>query len=94
MVPLRRSSGVTSVILLFAARAGLAGFATGTTQVVSACISRFLLLSGVKIVLAHGAAAGDAHVLRALTRIPQGSWSRLRLLGSLAVPGYGAAQLL
>jgi hypothetical protein len=65
MVPLRRSSGVTSVILLFAARAGLAGFATGTTQVVSACISRFLLLSGVKIVLAHGAAAGDAHVLRA-----------------------------
>jgi hypothetical protein len=52
-----------------------------------------LLLSGVRIILLHGSAAGDAQTLRGLTKIPRGFWSRLWLAGSVAALIFGATLL-
>jgi hypothetical protein len=47
----------------------------------------------VRMTLEHGTSAADAHILRSLTRIPNGFWSRIWLLGSLAALGLGAVLL-
>lgn len=94
MIPLRRSFGVLTVLCAFIALLALAGFATATTQVAfSYGLTWFLLASGVRMTLEHGTSAADAHILRSLTRIPNGFWSRIWLLGSLAALGLGAVLL-
>jgi hypothetical protein len=91
MIPLRASFGVVSVAVAFILLALLAFAGTATTQIVTAYgLTWFLLMSSVRIVLLRGTGAGDATILRGLTRIPAGFWYRLWLLGTVAALCFGA----
>ena len=57
-------------------------------------ITWFLLLSGVRIVVQHGANAGDASILRDRTNLPRLIWSALWLAGTLAAVVIGARWML
>jgi hypothetical protein len=63
----------------------------GTETVAAYTVAWFLLLSGVRKVIYRGTAAGDAGLLRQMTRIRPGFWFLLWLTGtSLAVMAGGA----
>ena len=77
---------VTGVLLYLAAR-----YAPVGAQVILAYgIAWFLLVAGIKIVREHGSGASDAEVLRGLTHLPRGFWSRLWLAGTVAALAAGA----
>jgi hypothetical protein len=67
---------------------GLGVYLVARYAPVGACVALayslawFLLLSGVRVVLSHGRNAGDAVMLRRLTRVPRGLWAGLWLAGS------------
>jgi hypothetical protein len=66
-----------------------------TAEVVAAyAITWFLLLSGVRIVVQRGIAAGDAGLLKAQTSIPRLVWFALWLAGTLAAVVVGARWML
>lgn len=91
----RRSFGVVTVGVAFLALFGLAGFAALTVQVVTAyALAWFLLVSGVRIIIARGRNADDADKLRGMTRIPASFWSWVWLAGSVAALVFGATLLL
>lgn len=54
----------------------------GAAVALAYAMAWFLLLSGVGVVLSHGRSAGDAIILRQLTRMPRGLWAGLWLIGS------------
>jgi Peptidase M50B-like len=54
----------------------------------------FLLLAGVRVVLAHGRGAGDAVSLRQRTGVPRGVWAALWLAGSALALIVGARMLI
>jgi hypothetical protein len=66
----------------------------GVQVAVSYGIAWFLLVSGVRVVLQHGSHAGDAIILREVTRLPRGLWSGLWLAGTVAALLYGGALLV
>jgi Peptidase M50B-like len=78
---------VVSGLLLYVV---VAYTSVGAQVMVAYAIAWFLLLSGVLVIRSHGSSAGDAANLRSLTRLPQGFWSILWLLCSLAALVYGA----
>lgn len=95
MVPLRMSFGVLTVIAAFALLFAFITFSTVGTQVVGGYgLAWFMLVSGVKRVAEVGTLAGDAAILRGLTRISHGFWFRFWLLGSLAALVFGAVLLV
>jgi len=57
-------------------------------------ITWFLLLSGVRMVIEHGANAGDAGLLRDRTSIPPLVWAALWLAGTAAAVVIGAKWML
>jgi hypothetical protein len=66
-----------------------------TAEVVAAyAITWFLLLSGVRIVVQRGVAAGDAGLLKTQTSIPRLVWFALWLAGTLAAVVVGARWML
>jgi hypothetical protein len=66
-----------------------------TAEVVAAyAITWFLLLSGVRIVVQRGIAAGDAGLLKTKTSIPRLVWFALWLAGTLAAVVVGARWML
>ena len=66
-----------------------------TGQILAAyAITWFLLLSGVRIVLQRGIAAGDAGILRDHTSIPRLVWFALWLAGTVAAVVIGARWML
>jgi hypothetical protein len=66
-----------------------------TAEVVAAyAITWFLLLSGVRIVVQRGIAAGDADLLKTQTSIPRLVWFALWLAGTLAAVVIGARWML
>ncbi len=95
MVPLRKSFGVLTVVVAFILLLGFIRYATVGTQVVGGYgLTWFMLLSGVKVVAQHWTAAGDAAILRSLTRIKPGFWAFLWLVGTLVALGFGASMLV
>lgn len=91
----RRNFGLVTVAAAFVLLAADAGFTSAAVQVVSAyALTWFLLVSGVRTIVARGADAADAGRLRGMTKIPTGFWSVLWLAGSVAALVYGAALLL
>lgn len=95
LVVIRRSFGVLTVIGTGVVLFVVAGYASVGAQVIAAyLIAWFLLVSAVRMIRDHGVQAADATELRRLTRVPQGFWSSLWLIGSLAALGLGAVLLI
>jgi hypothetical protein len=53
-----------------------------------------LLLSGVRVAVAHGAGAKDAENLRKVTHIPEQIWALLWLAGTLTAVAAGGKWLV
>ncbi len=92
---LRTSFGLVSVIvtgglLFFVARYTTAAIET----IVAYGLAWFLLLSGVRVVLAHGRGADDAGFLREATRLPRTLWSGLWLTGTVVALAVGGSLLV
>ncbi len=81
---------LTAALLVFVARYTT----TGVETVVAYGLTWFLLLSGVRMVLAHGPGAGDAANLRKMTRLPQTLWSLLWLAGTVYALALGGSLLV
>ncbi len=95
LMVVRKSFGVISVVLTLAVLFLIAGFASAGAQVLTAYVlAWFLLMSGIRIIVIRGAEAADAALLRGMTRIPRGFWSRLWLLGSVGALIFGATLLV
>lgn len=91
----RRSFGVVTVTVALVLLFLIAGFAGVTVQVVTAyLIAWFLLVSGIRVIRAHGADAVDAVKLRATTKVSASFWSALWLAGSLIALVFGATLLV
>ena len=95
LVVVRRFFGVFTVIgcgvVLYIVAAQTS---VGAQVVIAYGITWFLLLSGLRVIAEHGAAAGDAGELRKLTRVPSGFWSFFWLAGSLVALAVGAVLLV
>jgi hypothetical protein len=81
---IRKSFGLVSVpvaiaVLALVMRDGHGGVEEFTVY----AMTWLLLLSGVRVAVAHGAWAGDAVILSAITRLPRRFWALLWLAGSL-----------
>ncbi len=95
MIPLRWSFGVLTVVGAFVLLFVFIRYATVGTQVVGGYgLAWFMLVSGVKHVTEPAVRFGDAEFLRGATRIPQGFWARLWLVGTLVALGFGASMLV
>jgi hypothetical protein len=95
LVMVRKSFGLVSVIGCGLAIYIVARYMSLGAQVAAAYgIAWFLLLAGVADVRRHWTDAGDAGILRGLTRLPPGFWARLWLVGSVAALVLGATLLL
>jgi peptidase M50B-like protein len=66
----------------------------GVEEVVVYGMTWLLLLSGVRVAVAHGAGAGDADNLRRTTGIPRLIWALLWLAGTLLAVGVGGKWLV
>lgn len=95
LVVTRSIFGVLTVLASVAALYLIAANAPVGAQVATAyAVAWFLLVSGLRVIAEHGAKAGDAGTLRALTRVPRGFWSVIWLIGSMIALGLGAALLV
>jgi hypothetical protein len=95
LVVTRSVFGVLTVVASVAGLYLIAANAPVGAQVATAyAVAWFLLLSGLRVVAEHGAKAGDAVNLRALTHVPRGFWSVIWLTGSMGALGLGAALLV
>ncbi len=91
----RNGFGLTAVIVTGLAVYLVARYAPVGAQIAVAYgIAWFLLLSGVRVVLAHGRHAGDAIALRELTRLPRWVWAGFWLAGSTAALVIGGGLLI
>jgi hypothetical protein len=91
----RNGFGLVAVIVTGVGVYLVARYAPLGGQVAAAYgIAWFLLLSGVRVVLLHGRDAGDAIVLRELTRLPRGLWAGIWLIGSAAALIVGGGMLV
>lgn len=92
---LRRGFGILTVVVALAALFAVAGFANVGVQVLTAyALTWFLLISGVRVIAAHGRRSGDADALRKLTKIPRGFWYVIWLAGTVAGLLFGATLLV
>jgi hypothetical protein len=79
--------GGLAVLVLWRGQAGL-------QTVTSYGLTWFLLVSGVRVVVAHGPKAGDAGTLKKLTHVPRLVWFGVWLAGTLAALAAGGHLLL
>jgi hypothetical protein len=95
LIQLRMSFGIVTVILAGALVFLVLRYTPARDQVLAAyAIAWLLLLSGVRMVLEHGAGAGDARDLRGLTGIPRVIWFLLWLAGTLTAVAAGGKWLI
>ncbi len=80
----------TSLLLYIVARYGSLGIETATAY----GVAWFLLLSGVRVVVDHGARAADAGSLAKLTHTRPGCWVWLWMIGSLFALLVGSVLLV
>jgi hypothetical protein len=80
----------TGAVIFLIARYGSVGAETVTAYLVA----WFLLLSGLRDVLAHNLNAGDARILAGMTHIWRGFWVLLWLAGSIAAVAIGGSLLV
>jgi Peptidase M50B-like len=95
LVVVRQPFGLVTVLCAGALLFVVAAYTSLGAQIMAGyLIAWFLLLSGIRVIWQHGTRARDATILREITHVPQGFWSILWLLGSLAALGYGATLLV
>lgn len=70
------------------------GARTGPEELIAYALSWLLLLSGVRVAVAHGAMAGDAWILSAITHLPRRLWALLWLAGTLLAVVVGGKWLV
>jgi hypothetical protein len=91
----RKSFGIVSVPAAIALLALITRNAhTGLEEVVSYGMTWLLLLSGVRDAVTHGADAGDAIDLAAMTGVPRRVWAVLWLAGALLAVVVGGKWLV
>jgi Peptidase M50B-like len=81
---------ITGALLYLVARYASEGVDTVTAY----GVAWFLLLSGVRVVIEHGASAADARSLARLTHIRPAFWVWVWLLGTIAALALGGSLLL
>jgi len=67
---------------------------TGLEEVIAYAMTWLLLLSGVRVAVAHGAGAKDAENLNKVTHIPRQIWALLWLAGTLTAVIAGGKWLV
>jgi len=91
----RKSLGIVSVPVAIALLAFVLRDAhSGLEEFASYAMAWLLLLSGLRVAIAHGANAGDAYTLSLMTRIPRGIWALLWLAGTLLAVVVGGKWLI
>ena len=92
---IRRSFGVVSVPAAIALLAAVMRYAhDGPEEVIVYGITWLLLLSGVRNAVAHGAHAGDAGLLSAMTHLPRWLWAVLWIAGTFLAVAIGGKWLV
>jgi Peptidase M50B-like len=92
---IRKSFGIVSVSAAIAALAVITRYAhTGVEEIVSYGMTWLLLLSGVRVAVAHGANAVDAGNLSRTTGVPRLVWALLWLAGTLLAVVIGGKWLI
>jgi Peptidase M50B-like len=66
----------------------------GLEEIIMYGMTWLLLLSGVRVAVAHGAGAGDAKNLQAVTRVPAQIWALLWVAGTLTAVAAGGKWLV
>jgi hypothetical protein len=90
LLKLFRSFGWISVPVTIAMFFALIGYTSTRVQVVMAyCVTWVLLLSGVRSAVQHGANAGDAIILKGMTRVHPRLWALLWAAGTLGAVYIG-----
>lgn len=90
-----RSFGLISVPIAIGLLVLILRYTGSDTEVVLAYgLTWLLLLSGVRVAFAHGADAGDAHLLRGHTHLPRGLWALIWMGGTVAALLYGGDLLV
>jgi hypothetical protein len=91
----RKSLGIVSVPVAIALLAFVTRNAhTGLEELTSYAMAWLLLLSGLRIAIAHGANAADAYTLNLMTGIPRRIWALLWLAGALLAVVIGGKWLI
>jgi len=91
----RKSFGVVSVPAAIAAVAVVVHYAHAGLEVLASYgMTWLLLLSGVRVAVAHGADATDAFHLSSTTRVPRQIWALLWLAGTLLAVVIGGKWLV
>jgi Peptidase M50B-like len=91
----RKSFGVISVPAAIALLAVVMRYAhNGLEEVIVYGMTWLLLLSGVRNAVAHGARAGDAGRLSAMTHLPRRLWAVLWIAGTLLAVATGGKWLV
>jgi hypothetical protein len=91
----RKSFGIVSVPAAIALLAVAMHYAhDGLEEVIIYGMTWLLLLSGVRVAVAHGAGATDAENLRRTTHIPRVAWALLWLAGTLLALAIGGKWLV
>jgi hypothetical protein len=92
---IRKSFGIVSVPVAMALLVLVARDAhPGLEELVSYAMTWLLLLSGLRVAIAHGARAGDAFNLRDTTHVPRRVWALLWLAGTLLAAVIGGKWLV
>jgi peptidase M50B-like protein len=92
---IRKSFGIFSVPAAIALLVYVTRHAhDGLEEVIVYGMTWLLLLSGVRVAVAHGAGAKDAENLRIVTHIPERIWALLWLVGTLTAVAAGGKWLV
>jgi hypothetical protein len=92
---IRKSFGIFSVPAAIALLVYVSRHAhDGLEEVIIYGMTWLLLLSGVRVAVAHGAGAKDAENLRKVTHIPEQIWALLWLAGTLTAVAAGGKWLV
>lgn len=92
---IRTSFGIFSVPAAIALLAYVLRHAhDGLEEIIIYGMTWLLLLSGVRVAVAHGANAGDAQNLKAVTHVPAQIWALLWLVGTLTAVAAGGKWLV
>jgi len=92
---IRKSFGIISVPAAIALLVYVSRHAhSGLEEVIIYGMTWLLLLSGLRVAIAHGANASDAGILNAHTHIPRRIWALLWLAGTLTAVAAGGKWLV
>jgi hypothetical protein len=92
---IRRSFGIVSVPAAIALLAAVLRYShDALEEVIAYAMTWLLLLSGARTAVAHGASAGDAGTLSAITPLPGRLWALLWIAGTLLAVATGGKWLV